>query len=178
MFGIDDAVIAALISAAATAGTSIYNSNQNKKRLQEQQRATNMANIDQQNLTLQQNLGQTANNRDYIDDRQNQIVLKTRNDNQLAFGGDTDKEREKIDWRTVRDYVSLLPGKIKRGWKKARNNNSNILNNPIPTREGVEEIIQSVTRKVNNDTTYNSGLYKGEYKDRFLNNAYKKRKRY
>lgn len=178
MFGIDDAVIAALISAAATAGTSIYNSNQNKKRLQEQQRANNMANIDQQNLTLQQNLGQTANNRDYIDDRQNQIVLKTRNDNQLAFGGDTDKEREKIDWRTVRDYVSLLPGKIKRGWKKARNNNSNILNNPIPTREGVEEIIQSVARKVNNDTTYNSGLYKGEYKDRFLNNAYKKRKRY
>lgn len=87
MFGIDDAVIAALISAAATAGTSIYNSNQNKKRLQEQQRATNMANIDQQNLALQQNLGQTANNRDYIDDRQNQIVLKTRNDNQLKMGG-------------------------------------------------------------------------------------------
>ena len=176
MFGIDDAVIAALISAAATAGSSIYSSNQNKKRLQEQQRANNMANIDQQNLALQQNLGQTANNRDYIDDRQNQIVLKTRNDNQLAFGGDTDKEREKIDWQTVRDYVSLLPGKIKRGWKKARNNNSNILNNPIPTREGIEEIIQSVARKVNNDTTYNSGLYKGEYKDRFLNNTYKKRK--
>lgn len=91
MFGIDDAVIAALISAAATAGTSIYNSNQNKKRLQEQQRANNMANIDQQNLALQQNLGQTANNRDYIDDRQNQIVLKTRNDNQLEMGGYKDR---------------------------------------------------------------------------------------
>lgn len=87
MFGIDDAIIAALIGAAATAGTSVYNSAQNKKRLQEQQRATNMANIDQQNLTLQQNLGTLANNRDYIDDRQNQIVLKTRNDNQLKMGG-------------------------------------------------------------------------------------------
>ena len=78
MFGIDDAIIAALISGVATAGTSIYNSAQNKKRLQEQQRTTNMANIDQQNLALQQNLGTLANNRDYIDDRQNQIVLKTR----------------------------------------------------------------------------------------------------
>ena len=87
MFGIDDAIIAALISGAATAGTGIYNSYQNKKRLQEQQRATNMANIDQQNLALQQNLGTLANNRDYIDDRQNQIVLKTRNDNQLKMGG-------------------------------------------------------------------------------------------
>ena len=87
MFGIDDAIIAALISGVATAGTSIYNSAQNKKRLQEQQRATNMANIDEQNLALQQNLGTLANNRDYIDDRQNQIVLKTRNDNQLKMGG-------------------------------------------------------------------------------------------
>ena len=93
MFGIDDAVIAALISAAATAGTSIYNSNQNKKRLQEQQRATNMANIDEQNLALQQNLGTLANNRDYIDDRQNQIVLKTRNDNQLKMGGKYHKRK-------------------------------------------------------------------------------------
>lgn len=87
MFGIDDAIIAALITGITTAGTSIYNSNQNKKRLQEQQRATNMANIDEQNLTLQQNLGTLANNRDYINDRQNQIVLKTRNDNQLKMGG-------------------------------------------------------------------------------------------
>ena len=91
MFGIDDAVIAALINAAATAGTSIYNSNQNKKRLQEQQRATNMANIDQQNLALQQNLGQTANNRDYITDRQNNVILNTRNTNQLAMGGYRDR---------------------------------------------------------------------------------------
>ena len=87
MFGIDDAIIAALITGVTTAGTSIYNSAQNKKRLQEQQRAANMANIDEQNLTLQQNLGTLANNRDYIDDRQNQIVLKTRNDNQLKMGG-------------------------------------------------------------------------------------------
>lgn len=100
MFGIDDAVIAALISAAATTGTSIYNSNQNKKRLQEQQRANNMANIDEQNLALQQNLGQTANNRDYIDDRQNQIVLKTRNDNQLKYGGDDDKYAARDNTRT------------------------------------------------------------------------------
>lgn len=174
VFGLDDAIM--LIGTAITAGTQINNAIQNKKNLQAQQRAQNMANIDEQNGLLQQNLGTLANNRDYIDDRQNQIVLKTRNDNQLKYGGDTDKEREKIDWQTVRDYVSLLPGKIKRGWKKARNNNSNILNNPIPTREGIEEIIQSVARKVNNDTTYNSGLYKGEYKDRFLNNTYKKRK--
>ena len=87
MFGIDDAIIAALITGVTTAGTSIYNSAQNKKRLQQQQRAANMANIDEQNLTLQQNLGTLANNRDYIDDRQNQIVLKTRNDNQLKMGG-------------------------------------------------------------------------------------------
>lgn len=100
MFGIDDAIIAALISGAATAGTGIYNSYQNKKRLQEQQRANNMANIDEQNLTLQQNLGQTANNRDYIDDRQNQIVLKTRNDNQLKYGGDDDKYAARDNTRT------------------------------------------------------------------------------
>ena len=100
MFGIDDAIIAALISGAATAGTGIYNSYQNKKRLQEQQRANNMANIDEQNLVLQQNLGQTANNRDYIDDRQNQIVLKTRNDNQLKYGGDDDKYTARDNTRT------------------------------------------------------------------------------
>lgn len=100
MFGIDDAIIAALISGAATAGTGIYNSYQNKKRLQEQQRATNMANIDQQNLALQQNLGTLANNRDYIDDRQNQIVLKTRNDNQLKYGGDDDKYAARDNTRT------------------------------------------------------------------------------
>lgn len=100
MFGIDDAIIAALIGAATTAGTSIYNSAQNKKRLQEQQRATNMANIDQQNLALQQNLGTLANNRDYIDDRQNQIVLKTRNDNQLKYGGDDDKYAARDNTRT------------------------------------------------------------------------------
>ena len=93
MFGIDDAIIAALISGAATVGTSMYNSAQNKKRLQEQQRATNMANIDEQNLALQQNLGTLANNRDYIDDRQNQIVLKTRNDNQLKMGGKYHKRK-------------------------------------------------------------------------------------
>ena len=100
MFGIDDAIIAALISGVATAGTSIYNSAQNKKRLQEQQRTTNMANIDQQNLALQQNLGTLANNRDYIDDRQNQIVLKTRNDNQLKYGGDGDKYAARDNTRT------------------------------------------------------------------------------
>lgn len=87
MFGIDDALIAALITSAVSAGTSIYKSNQQKKLAQAEQRSQNMANIDQNNLTLQQNLGTLANNRDYIDDRQNQIVLKTRNDNQLKMGG-------------------------------------------------------------------------------------------
>ena len=81
------ATIASIVSALASAGTGIYNSYQNKKRLQEQQRAANMANIDEQNSLLQQNLGTLANNRDYIDDRQNQIVLNTRNDNQLKMGG-------------------------------------------------------------------------------------------
>ena len=172
MFGIDDAVIAALISAAATAGTSIYNSAQNKKRLQEQQRATNMANIDQQNLALQQNLGTLANNRDYIDDRQNQIVLKTRNDNQLAFGGDADKEREKIDWRTVRDYVSLIPGKIKR--KVREYNDSTYI--PLPTPSEVENAPKTIKEFVTGEK-YESGPYKGEYKNRFLRSVYKKRKR-
>lgn len=172
MFGIDDAIIAALISAAATTGTSIYNSAQNKKRLQEQQRATNMANIDQQNLTLQQNLGTLANNRDYIDDRQNQIVLKTRNDNQLAFGGDTDKEREKIDWQTVRDYVSLLPGKIKR---KVREYNDSTYK-PLPTPSEVKNAPKAIKEFVTGEK-YESGPYKGEYKNRFLRSVYKKRKR-
>ena len=91
MFGIDDAIIASLITAAATAGTGIYNSAQNKKRLLEQQRATNLSNIDEQNLALQQNLGQLANNRDYITDRQNDVILNTRNTNQLAMGGYRDR---------------------------------------------------------------------------------------
>ena len=172
MFGIDDALIAALIGAATTAGTSIYNSSQNKKRLQEQQRAANMANIDEQNLTLQQNLGTLANNRDYIDDRQNQIVLKTRNDNQLAFGGDTDKEREKIDWNTVRDYVSLLPGKIKR---KVREYNDSSYK-PLPTPSEVENTPKAIKEFVTGEK-YESGPYKGEYKNRFLRSVYKKRKR-
>ena len=172
MFGIDDAIIAALITGVTTAGTSIYNSAQNKKRLQEQQRATNMANIDQQNLALQQNLGTLANNRDYIDDRQNQIVLNTRNDNQLAFGGDTDKKREKIDWNTVRDYVSLFPGKIKR---KVREYNDSSYK-PLPTPSEVESIPKTVKEFVTGEK-YESGPYKGEYKNRFLRSVYKKRKR-
>ena len=172
IFGIDDAIIAALISGVATAGTGIYNSYQNKKRLQEQQRATNMANIDEQNLALQQNLGTLANNRDYIDDRQNQIVLKTRNDNQLAFGGDTDKEREKIDWNIVRDYVSLLPGKIKR---KVREYNDSSYK-PLPTPSEVENTPKAIKEFVTGEK-YESGPYKGEYKNRFLRSVYKKRKR-
>lgn len=100
MFGADDAIIATLISAAATAGTGIYNSAQNKKRLLEQQRATNLSNIDEQNLALQQNLGQLANNRDYITDRQNDIILNTRNTNQLKYGGDDDKYAARDNTRT------------------------------------------------------------------------------
>lgn len=98
VFGLDDAIM--LIGTAITAGTQINNAIQNKKNLQAQQRATNMANIDQQNLALQQNLGTLANNRDYIDDRQNQIVLKTRNDNQLKYGGDDDKYVARDNTRT------------------------------------------------------------------------------
>jgi hypothetical protein len=98
VFGLDDAIM--LIGTAITAGTQINNAIQNKKNIQAQQRATNMANIDQQNLALQQNLGTLANNRDYIDDRQNQIVLKTRNDNQLKYGGDDDKYSARDNTRT------------------------------------------------------------------------------
>lgn len=171
VFGIDDALIAALITSAVGAGTSIYKSNQQKKLVQAEQRSQNIANIDQNNLALQQNLGTLANNRDYIDDRQNQIVLKTRNDNQLAFGGDTDKEREKIDWQTVRDYVSLLPGKIKR---KVREYNDSSYK-PLPTPSEVENAPRTVKEFVTGEK-YESGPYKGEYKNRFLRSVYKKRK--
>lgn len=85
--------IASIISSLASAGTGIYNSYQNKKRLQEQQRANNMANIDEQNSLLQQNLGTLANNRDYIVDRQNDIILNTRNENQLKMGGYKKRKR-------------------------------------------------------------------------------------
>lgn len=98
VFGLDDAIM--LIGTAITAGTQINNAIQNKKNLQAQQRAQNMANIDEQNSLLQQNLGTLANNRDYIDDRQNQIVLKTRNDNQLKYGGDDDKYAARDNTRT------------------------------------------------------------------------------
>lgn len=98
VFGLDDAIM--LIGTAITAGTQINNAIQNKKNLQAQQRAQNMANIDEQNGLLQQNLGTLANNRDYIDDRQNQIVLKTRNDNQLKYGGDDDKYAARDNTRT------------------------------------------------------------------------------
>ena len=172
LFGLDDAAIIGLIGSIIGAGSNIYKANQNKKAIQQQQRAENMAAIDQQNLTLQQNLGQTANNRDYIDDRQNQIVLKTRNDNQLAFGGDTDKEREKIDWNTVRDYVSLLPGKIKR---KVREYNDSSYK-PLPTPSEVENTPKAIKEFVTGEK-YESGPYKGEYKNRFLRSVYKKRKR-
>ena len=101
VFGIDDAfMIASILGTVASPGTQIHGAVQNKRRLQEQQRAANMANIDEQNLALQQNLGTLANNRDYIDDRQNQIVLKTRNDNQLKYGGDDDKYAARDNTRT------------------------------------------------------------------------------
>lgn len=94
VFGLDDAfMIASILGTVASAGTQINSAVQNKKNLQAQQRAQNMANIDEQNALLQQNLGTLANNRDYIDDRQNQIVLKTRNDNQLRMGGYRKRKR-------------------------------------------------------------------------------------
>ena len=85
------AAIASIISALVTTGKGIYDAVQNKKNLQAQQRAANLSNIDEQNSLLQQNLGTLANNRDYIDDRQNQIVLNTRNENQLKMGGYKDR---------------------------------------------------------------------------------------
>lgn len=97
-FGIDDAIFLAI--SAITAGKEINDSIQNRKRLQEQQRATNMANIDEQNLALQQNLGQLANNRDYITDRQNDVILNTRNTNQLKYGGEEDKYAARDNTRT------------------------------------------------------------------------------
>ena len=85
------AAIASIVSALATTGKGIYDAVQNKKNLQAQQRAANLSNIDEQNSLLQQNLGTLANNRDYIDDRQNQVVLNTRNENQLKMGGYKDR---------------------------------------------------------------------------------------
>lgn len=94
VFGLDDAaLIASILGTVVSSGTQVHGAIQNKKRLQAQQRAENMMNIDQNNLALQQNLGTLANNRDYIDDRQNQIVLKTRNDNQLKMGGKYHKRK-------------------------------------------------------------------------------------
>lgn len=91
-FGLDDAIL--LIGSAISAGTQIHNSIQNKKRLQAQQRAENMAAIDQQNLALQQNLGTLANSRDYITNREQDIILNTRNENQLGYGGYRDRFRK------------------------------------------------------------------------------------
>jgi len=92
VFGLDDALmIASIIGTVASTGSQINNAVQNKKRLQEQQRATNLSNIDEQNSLLQQNLSQLANNRDYITDRQNDVILNTRNTNQLAMGGYRDR---------------------------------------------------------------------------------------
>lgn len=88
-FGIDDALFLAI--SAISAGNEINKSIQNKKNLQAQQRADNISSIDEQNSLLQQNLGQLANNRDYITDRQNDIILNTRNTNQLAMGGYRDR---------------------------------------------------------------------------------------
>lgn len=97
-FGIDDALFLAI--SAITAGNEINKSVQNKKNLQAQQRADNISSIDEQNLALQQNLGQLANNRDYITDRQNDIILNTRNTNQLKYGGEEDKYTARDNTRT------------------------------------------------------------------------------
>lgn len=144
MFGIDDAIIASLITAAATAGTGIYTSAQNKKRLQEQQRATNLSNIDEQNLALQQNLGQLANNRDYITDRQNDVILNTRNTNQLAMGG-----RRKVRKQMKKELDKIY-------------DSSNESFTPATPRE-----IENTIKHIGDTTTYQTGPRKGEYKDRF-----------
>lgn len=90
-FGIDDAIL--LIGSAISAGTQIHGAVQNKKNIQAQQRAQNMAAIDEQNLALQQNLGTLANNRDYIANRERDIILNTRNENQLKCGGMRKRKR-------------------------------------------------------------------------------------
>lgn len=155
MFGVDDAIIAALIGAAATTGTSIYNSAQNRKRLQEQQRATNMANIDEQNLALQQNLGQLANNRDYITDRQNDIILNTRNTNQLAMGGR----------RKVRKQIRQM---MKKELDEVYNSPNEVFNEAFtPVSPATPREIKNTLRHIGDTTTYQSGPRKGEYKDRF-----------
>ena len=94
LFGLDDAAIIGLIGSIIGAGSNIYKANQNKKAIQQQQRAENMANIDQQNLALQQNLGTLANSRDYITNREQDIILNTRNENQLGYGGYRDRFRK------------------------------------------------------------------------------------
>lgn len=141
-FGIDDAIFLAI--SAIKAGNEINKSIQNKKNLQEQQRATNMANIDEQNSLLQQNLGQLANNRDYITDRQNDIVLNTRNTNQLAMGG-----RRKVRKQMKKELDKIY-------------DSSNEAFTPATPRE-----IENTLKHIGDTTTYQTGPRKGEYKDRF-----------
>ena len=142
------AAIASIVSALATAGTGIYNSVQNRKRLLEQQRATNLSNIDEQNSLLQQNLGQLANNRDYITDRQNDVILNTRNTNQLAMGGRR-KVRKQIRQMMKKELDEVY-------------DSSNEAFTPATPRE-----IKNTLRHIGDTTTYQSGPRKGEYKDRF-----------
>lgn len=106
LFGLDDAAIIGLIGSIIGAGSNIYKANQNKKAIQQQQRAENMAAIDQQNLALQQNLGALANNRDYITNREQDIILNTRNENQLKYGGENEKYAVRDNTRT-----RFVPGK-------------------------------------------------------------------
>ena len=91
LFGLDDMALATLAAAVINGGVNIYKSNQQKKQIQAQQRAENMAAIDQQNLALQQTVGTLANSRDYITNREQDIVLNTRNENQLGYGGYRDR---------------------------------------------------------------------------------------
>lgn len=91
VFGIDDMAIAAIIGSLISAGTQIYGANKQANLAKEQIKSQNAANINQQNMMLANNYDQIANNRDYIDNRQNDIVLHTRNNNQFNLGGYKDR---------------------------------------------------------------------------------------
>lgn len=145
-FGIDDALFLAI--SAISAGNEINKSIQNKKNLQAQQRVDNISSIDEQNSLLQQNLGQLANNRDYITDRQNDIILNTRNTNQLAMGGRR-KVRKQIRQMMKKELDEVY-------------DSSNEAFTPATPRE-----IKNTLKHIGDTTTYQSGPRKGEYKDRF-----------
>lgn len=91
VFGIDDMAIAAIIGSLISAGTSLYGAKKQKDIATEQIKNQNILAANQQSMINASNYDKIANSRDYIDERQNDIVLHTRNNNQFNLGGYKDR---------------------------------------------------------------------------------------